>query len=698
MVLAGTPAITPPAGKSAFSRTTAPLATTDPDPITAPLLIVEFMPIKQSSPMEQPWTTAAWPTVTRRPITAGKPRSTCTATLSWTFESRPTTIESKSPRSSAPCQMLAPSSTVTSPTRTALGATYIIVSLEVHEDILDVGVEQDRVDALLLPEPRLLPPEERRLREGDRELVNRDHARLQPSRDRVPLRNVLGPDARREAVGRVVRLRDRVVHPVEVPCRHDRAEDLLAGHARTIRRVLEDRRSHKVPLLQLGRIHPTASREKLRSLLDPVLDRLDDVRGVLAGDEGAHLHVVFQGRPEPQFLRLLFELREERGRDRLVHDQLRPGPAHLARVLERAPQSAFHGPVDLRVREDDLRILSTEFEGRRHDPIRDDAEELLPSVRGAREGDGVDVGMGRESAADLPARACDNVHNPGRKARRRRELSEFEGRERGQGGRLQHDGIAGGKRGGHPSGCEEQRLVPRRDVGRHAERLPQGIIEPGARDRDRVALNFICYACIIFEQLVDVRDVSLRFAQRLSDVLGLKPRELVKMVPHLLAQEPEQSSPFARIHLTPLRGLEGEPGRFDRGVHVVPRPGCDAGDRSIRRGIEHLRGLLRGRRDRLPGNVEAMLADFHRRSAPTIGRRTISVWLSSLHTGGLLFRASVARARGHRAGRRAREPHASMAGGGEGVRLAPSVALGSVSAWGLSRKARLGCRHGRRAA
>src|SRR5213596_3374961 len=94
IVFAGTPAIRVPAGNAAVSRTTAPLATTDPEPIRAPLLIVEFMPIKQSSPMEQPWTTAACPTVTRRPITAGMPRSTCTTALSWTFESRLTTIES----------------------------------------------------------------------------------------------------------------------------------------------------------------------------------------------------------------------------------------------------------------------------------------------------------------------------------------------------------------------------------------------------------------------------------------------------------------------------------------------------------------------------------------------------------------------------------------------------------------------------
>src|SRR5437870_2294497 len=167
------------------------------------------------------------------------PRSTCTTTLSWTFESRPTTMESKSPRSTAPCQTLAPSSIVTSPARTALGATWIIRSLEVHEDVLHVRVEQHRVDPLLLAEAGLLPPEERRLREGDRELVDGDHPRLQAARDRVRLRDILGPDACRETVRRVVCVADRVVQVGEVPRRDDGTEDLLACDAGTRWRVLQ---------------------------------------------------------------------------------------------------------------------------------------------------------------------------------------------------------------------------------------------------------------------------------------------------------------------------------------------------------------------------------------------------------------------------------------------------------------------------
>src|SRR5437667_68117 len=143
------------------------------------------------------------------------------------------------------------------------------------------------------------------------------------------------------------------------------------------------------------------------------------------------------------------------------------------------------------------------------------------------------------------------------------------------------------------------------------------------------------------------------------------------MISHLLAQKPQQSPPLARIQLPPLRGLGRDAGRFDRGYDLVPCPRRHASHRSIRRGIEYLGGLVRCCRHRLAGDVEALLPDFHHRSAPTIGPRTISVWLSPLDTGGLLSRASLATPRGHRAGRRAREPHAAVAGGGEGVRRPP---------------------------
>src|SRR5207245_4797729 len=100
--------------------------------------------------------------------------------------------------------------------------------------------------------------------------------------------------------------------------------------------------------------------------------------------------------------------------------------------------------------------------------------------------------------------------------------------------------------------------------------------------------------------LVYVRDVAFRFAQRLADILRLEPREFLEMVAHLLTEEPQQPTSLARIQVPPIRGIEGGPGRLDRGTDVVPGPGRHAGERSLRRGIEDVHGLVRRSGDGLP--------------------------------------------------------------------------------------------------
>src|SRR3989440_6139201 len=258
--------------------------------------------------------------VTRAPKVAGMPRSTCMTTLSWTFESRPTTMESKSPRSTAPCQTLAPSSTVTSPTSTALGATWIIVSLKVHEDVLHVRVEEDRVDPLFQAQAGLLPPEEGRLRERDGIFVDRHHAGLQALRYRMGLRDVLGPDARGQPIGCVIGPDDRLVEIGEPEGRQDGTEHFLPSHAGLERRVIEDRGTQEVPVLQVRGLRAVAAREHLRSPRYTVVDRLRHVRRMVPRHEGPHLYVLLQSGAEAEFLGLVLQFREERGRDVLMQE------------------------------------------------------------------------------------------------------------------------------------------------------------------------------------------------------------------------------------------------------------------------------------------------------------------------------------------------------------------------------------------
>src|SRR3990172_265172 len=185
----------------------------------------------------------AWVTVRRSFLAASRytftSRSGSMRTAS--FEDREATRYAELPRSSSktsltrksdcePARFLVPQRPVGS-----------LDSLQVHENVLHVRVEQDGVDALLLPQTGLLPPQERRLRERDRILVDGDHAGLQALRDRMSSPDVLGPEAGGESVRSVVRLDDCLVEVREPPGREDGAEHLLAGHAGLVRRIFEDR-------------------------------------------------------------------------------------------------------------------------------------------------------------------------------------------------------------------------------------------------------------------------------------------------------------------------------------------------------------------------------------------------------------------------------------------------------------------------
>ena len=238
--------------------------------------------------------------------------------------------------------------------------------------------------------------------------------------------------------------------------------------------------------------------------------------------EGTHLHVLLQSRAESKFLGLVLQFRKKRGRDVVMQQQFGPSPTHLPRVLECAPECAFHRAVHLRVRQHDLRILPAELQGGRDQAVGHDPEELLAGLRRTGEGDGIDIGMVRQGLTDGSTGARDHVHHAGRKARRRGELAELKRAERRESRGLEDHSVACGEGGGDPARGEQERIVPRGDMGRDPERLPEGVVQPRAGYRDGLPLNFICQTCIIFEQLVHIRDVALRLAEGLADVQGFE--------------------------------------------------------------------------------------------------------------------------------------------------------------------------------
>src|SRR5262245_11154399 len=144
-----------------------------------------------------------------------------------------------------------------------------------------------------------------------------------------------------------------------------------------------------------------------------------------------------------------------------------------------------------------------------------------------------------EALADARALPDDDVHDTLRDPGLEAELAEPERRERRQLGRLQDDGVAARERRAELPARDVGREVPRDDEPDHAERLA----ERGghaSRDGDRLAAVLVDRACIEVEDLRDHADLAASPRDRLADVLGLDPRELLAVLLHQGREPPEK--------------------------------------------------------------------------------------------------------------------------------------------------------------
>ncbi len=103
--------------------TTAPAPTIASSPITAPSRTMAPMPTSAPSSTVAPCSTARWPTVTPAANRHGWAASVWMTTRSCTLLRGPTVIGATSARRTQPNQTLASASTMTWPTRVAVGAT-----------------------------------------------------------------------------------------------------------------------------------------------------------------------------------------------------------------------------------------------------------------------------------------------------------------------------------------------------------------------------------------------------------------------------------------------------------------------------------------------------------------------------------------------------------------------------------------------
>ena len=127
---------------------------------------------------------------------------------------------------------------------------------------------------------------------------------------------------------------------------------------------------------------------------------------------------------------------------------------------------------------------------------------------------------------DDRALADEDVHDPFGDPGLEAQLAEPDGRERRQLGRLEDDRVPACERRPELPARDVRREVPRDDEPDDAERLAERRRD-AAGDRDRLAEVLVDRAGVEVEDLRDHADLAARAGDRLADVLGLDPRELL---------------------------------------------------------------------------------------------------------------------------------------------------------------------------
>ncbi len=157
-------------------------------------------------------------------------------------------------------------------------------------------------------------------------------------------------------------------------------------------------------------------------------------------------------------------------RNRFLNEQSRSRATDVALIEEDPVDDAFDHLVDRCVFEDDVRTLTTEFEGQvlgaRCDALLDEATNL----RGSSERDLVDAGVfdQRRTSGTVPG---DDVDDPAREFRLLEDLRQHQCRERRCFGWLQDAGVPRRQSGSQLPRGHEEGEVPRDDLAGDTERL-----------------------------------------------------------------------------------------------------------------------------------------------------------------------------------------------------------------------------------
>ena len=289
----------------------------------------------------------------------------------------------------------------------------------------------------------------------------------------------------------------------------------------------------------------------------------------------------------------------------VLDDEPRAGRTDLARVEEHRRERVVDRGLEVRVGEDDVRVLAAEFQRDALDRAGGGGHDVASGDQAAGERDQVDIGVLRERSTDLRSGPEHEVGDAGGHARLRQRPHEHDRGGRGQLARLEHEGVARGQRGSDLPRRLQQRIVPRRDQPAHADGLPHHaadrVVPAGVDDPPGVGAG---HPAEVAEAGDDVIDVVLGLDQSLAGVQRLGPRHL-RLVPlEEVGHAEQQRAPLPGRQCGPGAVVEGGPRGRDRRRRVGGARLVHGGDRAPVRGAGDVAAPARGGRHPSPGDEQ----------------------------------------------------------------------------------------------
>src|SRR6266404_2023678 len=331
--------------------------------------------------------------------------------------------------------------------------------------------------------------------------------------------NVAGPDGGGEAIGRVVGDANGVRFTFEGNHGGDRAENFLAGDARVVIHVVENRWLNVETFAKL--LRAAAADGDFRFFLAEFEVGTDAVELLLA-DQRAHFGFAFEWGAELDALGFFRHGFKELRVDFLFDEDAAAGRANFALIDEDAEERTVHGGFPIGAIEEDVGRLAAEFERDALESVGGALDDDLSDRSAAGEGDFVHAGMSDERSTRRFAKAIDNIGDTGRQTQFFEPAGDFHHGERRLLGGLEHASATRGDGGSELPRSHNQGIVPGNDLASHADRFAESETQGIRGNGIDVAENFVREAGVVFETGCGISDVVLRFDDGFAGIAALE--------------------------------------------------------------------------------------------------------------------------------------------------------------------------------